>query len=630
MSTATAAKGIEGAEGTELGLHRKIDWTGAFWVASGVPALVLFSIGGIAATVGKASWLVWTISIIFGFIQSFTYAEIAGLFPGKSGGASIYGAVAWVRYAKMIAPLSVWCNWFAWSPVLAIGSGLGAGYILSLFFAPDAAINTWQITLLDLGAVKEGLTLRINATFFIGLILMLACFLIQHGGILRSARATMLMGVAALLPLMLIGIVPLLTGDLPRENFVPLVPLGHDAAGAPIDGAWDKAGWILFIGGLFIAAWSTYGFETAVCYTREFKDPKRDTFKAIFYSGLMCLAVFILVPLSFQGALGLTGMLAPDIYSGMGVGKAMAGMLGGGAFIETFVAILLVFALMLTIMTAMAGSSRTLYQASVDGWLPRYLSHVNEQGAPTRAMWTDLTFNLILLMMSDYLFILAASNVGYIIFNFLNLNAGWIHRMDRPELGTALSGADDPDRDRWRVGLRERRADGCRRRRLGSPHAVDRRHLRGADHPGVRVPTLYPGQGRVSERHDGRHASRQGGGRQEACGHASLRSPRCRRADRAAHALLGHELGTRGKKRLKFRPRQALSPWPVFLHVDSDPQPIGAEQRLGGGNEFRRRHRPTLSEPLRSKFLNSLAGGARGARAQLVCTHTLWHRRAAL
>ncbi len=35
-------------------------------------------------------------------------------------------------------------------------------------------------------------------------------------------------------------------------------------------------------------------------------------------------------------------------------------------------------------------------------------------------------------MMSDYVFVLAASNVGYIIFNFLNLNAGWIHRLDRP------------------------------------------------------------------------------------------------------------------------------------------------------------------------------------------------------
>ena len=53
MSTAVAAKGTESAEGAALSLHRKIDWTGAFWVASGVPALVLFSIGGIAATVGK-------------------------------------------------------------------------------------------------------------------------------------------------------------------------------------------------------------------------------------------------------------------------------------------------------------------------------------------------------------------------------------------------------------------------------------------------------------------------------------------------------------------------------------------------------------------------------------------------
>jgi amino acid transporter len=47
-------------------------------------------------------------------------------------------------------------------------------------------------------------------------------------------------------------------------------------------------------------------------------------------------------------------------------------------------------------------------------------------------MWTNLIVNLVLLSMSDYVFLLAASNVGYIIFNFLNLNAGWIHRLDRP------------------------------------------------------------------------------------------------------------------------------------------------------------------------------------------------------
>lgn len=39
-------------------LVRSIDWRGAFWVASGVPALVLFSIGGIAGTTGKVAFLV--------------------------------------------------------------------------------------------------------------------------------------------------------------------------------------------------------------------------------------------------------------------------------------------------------------------------------------------------------------------------------------------------------------------------------------------------------------------------------------------------------------------------------------------------------------------------------------------
>jgi len=212
--------------------------------------------------------MIWTISIAFGFIQAFTYAEIAGLFPHKSGGASIYGAVAWVKYSKFVAPVSVWCNWFAWSPVLAIGSGLAAGYLLSALFAPDAAINTWQITLMDLSSIKAGLVLRINATFVLGAALLLSVFAVQHGGILRSAKATMILGIVALVPLMLIGIVPLLTGDAPAVNFFPLAPLAHDAAGNVIDGVWNLDAWKLMAGGLFIAAWSTYGFETAVCYTR--------------------------------------------------------------------------------------------------------------------------------------------------------------------------------------------------------------------------------------------------------------------------------------------------------------------------------------------------------------------------
>jgi amino acid transporter len=435
------------------GLERGIDWTGAFWVASGVPPLVLFSIGAVAATVGKLSWVIWALSIAMGFIQSFTYAEIAGLFPDKAGGTSIYGAIGWVRYGKLIAPVSVWCNWFAWSPVQATGSALAAGYILTGIFAPDSAVNTWQLTLLDLGSIKTGLSLRVNSTFVLGAVILLAVKAIQDGGILRSANTTKILGISAMIPLILIGVVPLLTGDIVKANFFPLVPLAHDAAGRVADGTWNMPGITVFAAGMFLAAWSTYGFETAVCYTGEFKNPKSDTFKAIFYSGLLCVVVYTLVPFAFQGFLGLGsmiqpavtdaagnivtpaiygGMLAPDIYSGMGVSTVMARMVHAGQVGGVVVVVMLILALVLSLMTSMAGSSRTLYQASVDGWLPKYLAKVNSHGAPTNAMMTNLVFNLVLLLLSDSVFVIGAANIGYLIFNFLNLNAGWIHRCDRP------------------------------------------------------------------------------------------------------------------------------------------------------------------------------------------------------
>jgi len=468
-------------------LVRSIDWRGAFWVASGVPALVLFSIGGIAGTTGKVAFVVWMASMVMGFIQSFTYAEIAGLFPNKSGGASIYGAAAWVRYSKLIAPLSVWCNWLAWTPVLSLGCSIAAAYILNAVgpipaadspavlawmkahaasIGPDSprvvewlaanaghtasdainvllaqdgvaaltpTIRTWTLFTHSLGPV----TFSLNAVFFIGAILMLITFAIQHRGILGTASVQKYIGLLVIIPMLIVGVVPIITGQIDWSNYSPIVPL--QTAYAPASGSWDINGWTLVLGGMFIAAWSTYAFETAICYTSEFKDPKTDTFKAIFYSGLLCLLLYALVPFTFQGVLGLDGMLAGPIVDGSGVADAMAKMVGGSGFLVNIMVMMMILALMLSIMTAMAGSSRTLYQGSVDGWLPRYLDHVNDHGAPTHAMWTDLVFNLGLLAIAaadatSFFFILAVSNCCYIIFNFLNLNSGWLHRIDNDHI----------------------------------------------------------------------------------------------------------------------------------------------------------------------------------------------------
>jgi amino acid transporter len=481
MSTTTDVGAAQVSGSREL--VRALDWKGAFWVAAGVPPLVLFSIGGIAGTVGKVAFLVWIISMIMGFLQSFTYAEIAGMFGNKSGGASVYGATAWLRYSKFIAPLSVWCNWFAWSPVLSLGCAIAAGYILNALWpipAADAqpvldwaaahlasytdktqsvidyiaghagtapadaikavanadavaaltpAIRNWEFYTFNIPGLGG---MHFNAAFIIGAILMLIMFGIQHRGIASTASAQKVLAIIVLVPLLLVGLVPIVTGQIQSANVTGLVP--PTASYAATEGSWNLGGWTLFLGAMYIAAWSTYGFETAVCYTRELKNPKTDTFKAIFYSGLLCCLFFFLVPFAFQGVLGHSGMLASGIVDGTGIGEALGNMVGGNHVITQIFVILMILALFLAIMTAMAGSSRTLYQSSKDGWLPRYLSHVNSHGAPTGAMWTDFVFNLFLLALasdvSGYFYVLAISNVGYIIFNFLNLNSGWIHRVD--------------------------------------------------------------------------------------------------------------------------------------------------------------------------------------------------------
>lgn len=468
---------------TETGsgqMVRALSWKGAFWVAAGVPPLVLFSIGGIAGTVGQYAFVVWILSMLMGFSQSFTYAEMAGMFGNKSGGTSVYGATAWLRYSKLIAPLSVWCNWFAWSPVLSLGCAIAAGYILNALFpiplaesqmvadwvstnigsftadseavvaymaanagvtavqaiqavassAGVEALTPWfrvyeafQLTIPGLG------TLHFNSTFLIGVVLMLIILMIQERGIASTASAQKWLALIVLIPLFLVGLVPILTGSIDWMNVTSLTP-----PNAGEDGSWNVGGWTLFLGGMYIAAWSTYGFETAVCYTRELKDPKRDTFRAIFYSGLLCIVFFFLIPFSFQGYLGQDGMTQPGIVDGSGVGEALGNMIGGGPVVTQIFVILMIIALFLAIMTAMAGSSRTLYQGARDGWLPKYLGQVNSHGAPRNAMWTDVVFNVFLLALASdaggYFYVLAISNVGYILFNFLNLNAGWIHRID--------------------------------------------------------------------------------------------------------------------------------------------------------------------------------------------------------
>ena len=361
-------------------LRRAIDWRGAFWVASGVPPLVLFSIGGIAGTTGKLAFLVWIISMVMGFIQSFTYAEIAGLFAEKSGGAPIYGATAWLRYSKLVGPLSVWCYWFAWSPVLSLGCAIAASYLLNAY-APIPAVDSPAVkdwitahastiaadsprvvewlaanagktasdavqTLLSADAVAAltpairgweaasfnipGLaTAHLNATFVIGVVLMLIIFAIQHRGILSTANFQKVVGSIVIVTLLVVGVAPILLGHVDWSNFTNLVP--PTAAYSGDDGGLEQ--WRLdavprrpLHRGVVDLRVRNRGLLHARIQRSADAIPSRPS------SIPACSASSSFrYPLHLPGrARRQAGMLAPGIVDGTGIGDALASMVGGG------------------------------------------------------------------------------------------------------------------------------------------------------------------------------------------------------------------------------------------------------------------------------------------------------------
>jgi amino acid transporter len=408
------------------GMKRSINWVDAFWIASGASTLVLLSIGSIAATIGTPSWLVWAVSTLIGFVQLFIYAEMSGMFPNHSGGASVYGAIAWRKYGKILAPICIWCNWLGWSPVLALGASLVGSYVVSTFFPANSGFATFSFTLLDLSAILPGITFKLTGPIIVGAVTLLLSFYLQHSGILRMARTQFLLAVLSLVPILLLSFVPMLTGKVAFDHFVPFIPEGTSSWTSPEALA-------LLAGGMFIAGWTTYACETAMCYVSEFRNPETDTIRAVKSSGLLGIVAFGVLPFTFLGVLGMETLKDPAFVAGDPQAAIVKmAQLTFGSGLGIWLTIMLIMAVILSIVTGMAGASRTLYQSSVEGWLPKYLSHLNSHGVPTKAMWTDLVFNLFLLALGNPIFVLAASSTGYMIGVVMNLCAAWIHRRDRP------------------------------------------------------------------------------------------------------------------------------------------------------------------------------------------------------
>jgi amino acid transporter len=358
------------------GMKRRITWFHGFVITTGSIITILTSIGGLAAEIGPPSILVWPITAIFGLILTFSYAELATMFPNKSGGISIYGAEAWKDKSPLLGAFIIWGYWMGWSPALAIFALTVGNYIHLLIPGVSAYIS--------------------------GAVILVMLFILNYFGIVESAVSQIILAIVSVIPLLIVSVVPLLKGQVLVHNLTPFLPLGH---------SWTSSiGITLVLGGMFVAAWTSYASEGAVAFGAEYKNPRKDLPRSVLSIAVVLLIMCTLLPFTFLGVLGQEQVSKDPSTAILPLAKEVFGNVAGTAW-----TIVLIFGLILSINGNILTSSRAIYQMSQDGYTFRFLGKLNRHGVPARAMAFDLIMNLLLMLIGTPLFILAASNVGYML-----------------------------------------------------------------------------------------------------------------------------------------------------------------------------------------------------------------------
>lgn len=392
-----------------------VNWWDGFAMAMAVPALLLYSLGDMASILGVGSIVVWCISTFVAVWLVFGYAELAGIFKDKTGGMGVFQYAAW-RNAKIVKkhPLigdifgvvGIWGYWWAWSPVLAIGGLIVGHWFLTIF--P-------QLPLTILGFIPTDIV--IGAAFLILL------YAINYYGLAGGAKLSWILAAATIIPMGILTVAPWFMGAVDFGNFHPFLPLNW--ATGELEPSWFTPSAIYgILGGLFIAWWCVVAYEAAAIYTAEYRDPARDTYKAITASAIFVAFFYIFLPITTIGVLGLDGIRTDPLVAIPNIGVVIFGQTGG-----TIMMVVMMLGILLALNQATNGGGRALYQMSEDGMIVKQFGILNEHKVPATGMAFDILFNIVLMWLRAPIVILAASAIGYCLVNILaNLSVTFMRK----------------------------------------------------------------------------------------------------------------------------------------------------------------------------------------------------------
>jgi amino acid transporter len=404
-------KGMATAVVEERQLLKTLRWWDGFAICLANPGFLLGELGytlGYFGVIG--SIVLWGISSIIALLQAWVYSEPATMFPGRTGGISLYANEGWRRYTTLVGPVSTFGYWIGWSVVLSI-FGKVIGDVIAYRWFPNTK------PYFDIGNVHFGLP-HVIAIAAIVLVWLFNVFGVKPFKWLTYVTGTMLM-----IPLVVFIIVPYISGDWHSSNLHASFP-----------GPWG--GVKVAVVYLFLLGWSSYGTEAAATFAPEYRDTVGETRKAFVSSATFSLLVFTLLPLGLGGTTGAVAHTAQTCGASLCAEApyyvqafhTIAGSTGSSIF-----TICLIASLLLSMSTSTGDAGRALYGVSRSGLTIKEFGRLNRYNVPGNAMTLDLFVNIALvLFVSSNLAILYMSNIGYILCHVFALSGLLLLRKDRP------------------------------------------------------------------------------------------------------------------------------------------------------------------------------------------------------
>ncbi|MGW6172195.1 APC family permease [Arthrobacter sp. NPDC055138] len=330
--------------------------------------------------------LVCIVLALVSMLQNYLFAEMAAMFPDKSGGVALFAAEAWKKFSPLLASVASFGYWCGWGLALSLAA-VQIGHIATVQWVPSAADFS-----VDLGIASVGLPQILAAVVIMGAI---GANLLGLNVTVNLNKAVAVAVVAVLAGLVLL---PMFTADWSTASFTFNV-FGEGTGLASIL-VW-----------MYVGAWSIYASELCATFAPEYRRPVRDTKRALKTMAMVFIMVYALVPIMTAGAVGEQGVVTDPVNFGVNFYRETFGETAGAA-----VAVILVLAHAAALLSASADASHALKGLAEEKLTLRQLARTNRNGAPAGALVFTLIVNLVLIFfVGSPVAIVIAANLGYML-----------------------------------------------------------------------------------------------------------------------------------------------------------------------------------------------------------------------